>query len=47
LPIDPVHFPSIPALGVYPNTLGLVLQAVLVLIIAGAFIYTHYAARGI
>ena len=45
LPVDPVNFPGIPALGVYPNLLGLVLQAVLVLVIAGVFVYTHYTAR--
>lgn len=37
-----MNFPSIPALGLYPNLLGLVLQAVLMLIIAGVFVYTHY-----
>jgi len=45
LPADPVNFPGMPALGVYPDLLGLVLQAILVLIIAGVFIYTHYTAR--
>ena len=45
LPADPVHFPGIPALGVYPDLLGLVLQAMLVLIIAGVFLYTHYTTR--
>lgn len=45
LPVDPVNFPGIPALGVYPNLLGLVLQAVLLLIIAGVFVYTHYTLK--
>jgi high-affinity iron transporter len=45
LPADPVNFPAIPALGVYPDFLGLVLQALLVLIIAGVFLYTHHTAR--
>ena len=42
---DPVHFPGIPALGVYPNLIGLLLQAVLILISAGVFAYTHYTAK--
>jgi hypothetical protein len=45
LPIEPVDFPGIPALGVYPNLLGLVLPAPLLLIISGVFVYTHYSAR--
>ena len=45
LPVDPVNFPSIPALGLYPNLLGLVLQTVLILIIAGVFVYTHYTTK--
>lgn len=45
LPVDPVSFPSIPVLGVYPNLLGLLLQAVLMLIIAGVFVYTHYTSK--
>jgi high-affinity iron transporter len=45
LPADPVNFPSIPALGLYPNLQGLVLQALLVLIICGAFAYTRYTSR--
>jgi high-affinity iron transporter len=42
---DPVRFPGIPALGVYPNLIGLLLQAVLILISAGVFVYTHYTAK--
>ena len=45
LPVDPVRFPGIPALGIYPNLLGLVLQAALVLIITGVFVHTHYTAK--
>jgi high-affinity iron transporter len=45
LPVDPVNIPSIPALGLYPNLLGLVLQTVLILIIARVFVYTHYTTK--
>jgi high-affinity iron transporter len=45
LPVDPVSFPSIPALGVYPNLLGLLLQVALMLIIASVFIYNHYTVK--
>jgi len=45
LPIDPVNVPAIPALGVYPNLLGLALQVALILLISGVFAYTHFAAR--
>ena len=45
LPIDPVNVPAIPALGVYPNLLGLALQVALILLIGGVFAYTHFAAR--
>jgi high-affinity iron transporter len=46
LQVDPVPFPGISALGVYPNLIGLLLQAVLILISAGVFVYTHYTAKG-
>jgi high-affinity iron transporter len=45
LPVDPVGVPGIPALGIYPTLLGLMLQAALVLLIAGVFIYTHYRVK--
>jgi high-affinity iron transporter len=45
LPVNSVDFPGIPALGLYPNVQGLVLQLLLILIIAGVFAYTHYVAR--
>jgi high-affinity iron transporter len=44
LPAHPVSFPGIPTLGVYPNLLGLLLQAGL-LIIASVFIYTYHCQR--
>jgi high-affinity iron transporter len=45
LPADPVSFPSVPALGLYPNLQGLMLQALMILAIAGVFAYTRYASR--
>jgi high-affinity iron transporter len=45
LPVHPVSFPGIPTLGVYPNLLGLLLQAGLILIIASVFIYTYHGQR--
>ena len=45
LPAEPVNFPGVPALGVYPNFLGLLLQAVLILISVGVFVYTRYTAK--
>jgi high-affinity iron transporter len=45
VPVNPVSFPSIPVLGVYPNLLGLLLQAIVLLSIAGVFIHTHYTAK--
>ncbi len=40
LPSDPVNFPSVPLLGIYPNLQGLILQLVLVALIVGAYVYT-------
>jgi high-affinity iron transporter len=45
IPVDPVHFPSAPALGLYPNVQGLVLQALLLGLIASVFGYTYYSTR--
>jgi high-affinity iron transporter len=45
LPVEPINFPGIPALGVYPDLLGLLLQAVLMLIIAGVFVYTYASVK--
>jgi high-affinity iron transporter len=47
LPVDPVNAPGMPALGLYPNLQGLVLQALLILLIASVFAYTHYTARAV
>jgi high-affinity iron transporter len=44
LPGHSVSFPGIPVLGVYPDLLGLLLQAGL-LIIATVFIYTYHGQR--
>jgi high-affinity iron transporter len=44
LPVYSVSFPGIPALGVYPDLLGLLLQAGL-LSIASVFIYTYHGQR--
>jgi high-affinity iron transporter len=44
LPVNPVDIPSIPALGVYPNLQGLVLQMLVVVVIASMFAYTRYRA---
>jgi high-affinity iron transporter len=46
LPLDPLNFPGIPVLGLYPNVQGLVLQALTMLIICGVFAYSRYASRG-
>lgn len=40
LPSDPVDFPTLPLLGIYPNAQGLLLQLVLIGLIAGAYFYT-------
>jgi high-affinity iron transporter len=45
LPVEPVNFPGIPALGVYPDLLVLLLQAGLILIIAGVFVYTYSSVK--
>jgi high-affinity iron transporter len=45
IPTDPVQFPSLPALGLYPSVQGLVLQALLLGIIASVFVYTYATAR--
>jgi len=47
LPIDPINVPAVPALGLYPNLLGVALQVALILFIAGLFAYTHFAARAV
>jgi high-affinity iron transporter len=45
LPVAPVSFSGIPALGVYPDLLSLLLQAGLILIIAGVFVYTYSSVK--
>ena len=45
LPVNPVNFPAIPTLGLYPNLQGLMLQALTLLTIAGVFAYTRYASQ--
>jgi high-affinity iron transporter len=45
LPVEPINFPGIPALGVYPDLLVLLLQAGLILIIAGVFVYTYSSVK--
>jgi len=47
LPGHQVALPSFPLLGVYPNLLGLALQAVLVVGIAAGFAYVRHAARDV
>ena len=44
LPSDPVAFPSLPVLGIYPNLQGLVLQLVLLAIIVGTYVHTSRAS---
>jgi high-affinity iron transporter len=45
LPVDPVSFPSLPLLGVYPNLQSLLLQAALVVLVAVGFAWTQYSMR--
>lgn len=45
LPVDPASFPSLPALGIYPNWQGLILQAVLVCVVVAGFMYSHSTAK--
>ena len=45
LPVEPVNFPGIPVLGVYPDLLSLLLQAGLILITAGVFVYTYSSVK--
>ncbi len=44
LPLDPASFPSLPALGIYPNWQGLILQAILLCIVVAGFMYSHSTA---
>ena len=44
LPSDPVGFPSLPLLGIYPNLQGLMLQLLLLVLIGAAYFRTSRAA---
>lgn len=41
LPVDPITFPTIPILGVYPNKQGLTLQLILVVVIAVLYFFNY------
>jgi high-affinity iron transporter len=45
LPANPVNIPSIPALGLYPNLQGLMVQMLVVVGIACMFAYARYRAQ--
>jgi len=45
LPMSPVGWPGIPALGIYPNLQGLILQAAILVLIACGFWFTRVPAR--
>ena len=45
LPVNPVSFPSLPLLGVYPNLESLLLQGSLVVLVAAGFAWTQYSMR--
>jgi high-affinity iron transporter len=45
LPVNPVSFPSIPLLGIYPNLQGLLLQILLVVVILSVFLYARQHTR--
>jgi high-affinity iron transporter len=42
---NPIAFPSIPLLGIYPNLQGLLLQIALVAVIVVGFLYTRTGRR--
>jgi high-affinity iron transporter len=41
VPLDPVAFPTVPILGIYPNWQGLTLQVLVLILIAAGFLYQH------
>jgi high-affinity iron transporter len=41
LPVNPVSFPTIPLLGIYPNLQGLMLQILLVVVILSVFLHAR------
>jgi high-affinity iron transporter len=45
LSANPITFPSVPVLGIYPNLQGLTLQLVLIAVIVAGFVYTRNAHR--
>ncbi|QBQ55212.1 cytochrome c/FTR1 family iron permease [Nitrosococcus wardiae] len=45
IPVHPVAFPSLPALGVYPNWQVLLLQGILLVAVVVGFAYTHITSR--
>ncbi|WP_232420172.1 cytochrome c/FTR1 family iron permease [Nitrosococcus watsonii] len=45
IPVDAVAFPSMPALGIYPNWQVLLLQGGVLAVIIAGFAYTHFASR--
>jgi len=45
LPLNPIDFPRIPLLGIYPNVEGLVLQCLMLGLLLAGYFYTHLSAR--
>ena len=45
LPADPINFPTVPLLGIYPNMQGLVLQLLLLALIVGGWLYMRNQTR--
>jgi high-affinity iron transporter len=45
LAVSPIDFPSVPLLGIYPNLQGVALQALLVALIAGGYLYLRAQTR--
>jgi high-affinity iron transporter len=44
-PLNPIDFPRVPLLGIYPNLEGLVLQSIVLLLLLAGYFYTHVSAR--
>lgn len=44
-PLNPIDFPRVPLLGIYPNLEGLVLQSLVLLLLLAGYFYTHVSAR--
>jgi len=45
LSANPITFPTVPVLGIYPNLQGLTLQLVLIAAIVAIFLYTRNGRR--